>query len=428
MHTRLTGLVLLACLAIIAAACGGPGASRAPSASAGGTPPTTSGSPEATEGGSSEPTDGESAEPTDAETTEPAETQSAEPTDAETTEPSGSPSGEGFQIGAVTDVGQLEDKSFNEFTYAGVVDAAEQLGGTHDVIVTEEIADYTTNIQTFVDEGYDAIVTIGFLLGSDTLAAARANPDIFFVGIDQSICVDEAGENDTTFTCAGDAATLIPNYQAPAFAEGEPGYLAGIIAASISESGVIGAVGGTNVPAVVRYRDGYINGAKSVNPDIEVLYVESNPDPVIGFNDPDRGHSLAADMIDVDADVIFQIAGGTGVGVLEEACSSDIYGIGVDVDQFNALEVSNPQAAECIVTSAEKKLQDTTREALLSAAAGTFVAGNAPYNAASDPAAIGLAPYHNFEDLITPDIQSLVDAAFQGFVDGSVDPLASPAP
>jgi basic membrane protein A len=328
----------------------------------------------------------------------------------------------------VTDVGQLEDKSFNEFTYEGVKDAAEQLGGTHDVIVTEEIADYASNIQTFVDEGYDAIVTIGFLLGTDTLAAAKANPEVYFVGIDQSICIDEAGENDPTFTCAGDPATVVPNYQAPAFAEGEPGYLAGIVAASISESGVIGAVGGTNVPAVVRYRDGYINGAKSVNPDIEVLYVESNPDPVIGFNDPERGAEIANQMIDADADVIFQIAGGTGVGVLEAACGAGIYGIGVDVDQYNALVESNPDAAECLVTSAEKKLQATTASALLSAANGTFAPGNAPYNAASDPPAIGLSPFHNHEDLITPEIQGAIDAAFQGFVDGSIDPLASPAP
>ena len=108
------------------------------------------------------------------------------------------------------------------------------------------------------------------------------------------------------------------------FAEAEPGYLAGIVAATLSESGVIGAVGGTNVPAVVRYRDGYINGAKSVNPDIEVLYQESNPDPVIGFNDPERGAEIASQMMDLGADVLFQVAGGTGVGVLEAACQAGI--------------------------------------------------------------------------------------------------------
>lgn len=390
MRLRSAGVALVATMALIITACTSPAASPT-------VKPT--GAPAATTGASAEPL------------------------------ADSCPTGDAFKIGVVTDVGQLEDKSFNEFTFAGVIEAATQLEGTCDVIITEELADYASNIQTFVDEGYDAIVTIGFLLGSDTLAAAKANPEILFVGIDQFICVDEASKNDTTFACLGDAATLIPNYQAPAFPEGEPGYLAGIIAASISESGVIGAVGGTNLPAVVRYRDGYINGAKSVNPDIEVLYIESNPDPVIGFNDPERGAEIANQMIDPGgADVIFQIAGGTGVGVLEAACAADIYGIGVDVDQFNALLTSNPPAAACIVTSAEKKLQATTLTVLLTAADGTFVGGNAPWNAASDPPAIGLAPYHNFEDLITPDIQALVDAAFQGFVDGTVNPIPTAAP
>jgi basic membrane protein A len=113
--------------------------------------------------------------------------------------------------------------------------------------------------------GFDVIVTVGFLLGTDTAAAAKANPDIHFVGVDQAICVDEQGVADPTFACKGDAATLLPNYQGIVFAEAQPGYLAGIVAASISESGKIGAIGGTNVPAVVNYWRGYENGAKSVN-------------------------------------------------------------------------------------------------------------------------------------------------------------------
>ena len=104
--------------------------------------------------------------------------------------PSAPAAGEGIKIGLVTDVGKLDDKSFNEFSYQGVIDAATELGGTHDVIVTEEIADYAANIQTFIDEGYDVVVAPGFLSGSDTLAAAKANPDVHFIGVDQGICVD----------------------------------------------------------------------------------------------------------------------------------------------------------------------------------------------------------------------------------------------
>lgn len=326
---------------------------------------------------------------------------------------------EPLRIGVVTDVGQLEDRSFNQFSNQGAVDAATELGGEHRVIVTEEIADYAQNIQTFVDEGFDVIVTIGFLIGTDTLNAARANPDVTFMGVDQGICVDEEGNADPTFTCAGDAATLIPNYQGIVFREAQPGYLVGIVAATISESAVIGAVGGTNVPAVVAFRDGYYNGARSVNPDIEVLYVESNPDPVIGFNDPERGAEIAGQMMGEGADVLFQIAGGTGVGVLETACAADIYGIGVDVDQALSLP---PQAAECVVTSAEKKLQDTVRTVILSVAEGTFESGTVVYDLNSEPPGVGISPFHEFESLLTPELQAALDAAVEGMKDGSIDP------
>lgn len=330
---------------------------------------------------------------------------------------------EPMKIGLVTDVGQLEDQSFNEFSNAGAVDAAAALGGEHAVIVTEEIADYANNIQAFIDDGFDVIATIGFLIGTDTLEAAKANPDVFFVGVDQGICVTPEAEADPNFACEGDAAALIPNYQGVVFREAQPGYLVGIVAATLSQSGVIGAVGGTNVPAVVAYRDGYINGAKSVNPDIEVLYQESNPDPVIGFNDPERGAEIAGQMLDLGADVIFQVAGGTGVGVLEATCEAGALGIGVDVDQSKALPA---QAAECVVTSAEKKLQDTVNTVIQSTADGSFQAGTVVYDLSNDPPGVGISPFQEqYADLLTDDLQAQLDAAIAGMLDGSIDPGAA---
>jgi basic membrane protein A len=325
-----------------------------------------------------------------------------------------------LKVGVVTDVGQLEDKSFNEFSNAGAEAAATSTGGEHDVIVTQNISDYGANIQTFVDQDFDVIVTIGFLIGTDTAIAAKANPDVKFVGVDQGICVDAEGAPDPTFTCAGDAATLLPNYQGIVFAEAQPGYLAGLVAATISESGTIAAVGGTNVPAVVNYWRGYENGAKSVNPDIEVLYQETDPDPAKGFNDPTKGRAIAEQFIGQGADVIFQIAGLTGQGALEAACEEDIHGIGVDVDQA----VSLPDLAPCIVTSAEKKLTDTVQAVVESVSTDTFQPGTVPYNAASDPAAIGLSDFHDNAALLTPELQALIDQATAGFVDGSLDPCA----
>ncbi len=351
----------------------------------------------------------------------------AEPSAAESEAPTGlaacgdPDTGEDWLIGGVTDVGQLEDKSFNEGGWCGTIAGATAVNGHAEVIVTEDPADYQNNIQTFIDQGYQIIVTYGFALGSDTAVAAKANPDVSFIGLDQSICVDENGDPDPTFACAGDAATLLPNYQGIVFAEEQAGYLAGIVAASLSESGTIGAVGGTNVPAVVAYNAGYVAGAKSINPDIETLYQETNPDPAKGFNDPATGKAIAQQFIGNGADVLFQIAGLTGQGVIEAACDADILAIGVDVDQVGTL----PNLAQCIVTSAEKKLKETVKAAVLSKAADTFQAGTVVYNAASDPPAIGLAPYHELESLITPDIQAKIDEALEAMKDGSLKPPRS---
>ena len=323
-----------------------------------------------------------------------------------------------LKIGVVTDVGQLEDKSFNQASYEGSKAAAEALGADIDVIVTQNISDYKQNIQTFIDQGFNVIVTIGFLIGTDTAAAAKENPDVTFIGVDQGICVDENGVGDPTFTCAGDAAKLLPNYQGIVFAEEQAGYLAGIVAASISKSGTIGAVGGTNVPAVVAYNAGYVQGAQSVNPDIKTLYQETNPDPAKGFNDPATGKAIAQQFIGQGADVLFQIAGLTGQGVLEAACDANIYAIGVDVDQADTL----PNLAGCIVTSAEKKLKDTVQAVVESVASGDFKGGTVSYNAASTPPAIGLAPYHDLESLITPEIQAKLDDAMAAMASGELKP------
>jgi basic membrane protein A len=321
-----------------------------------------------------------------------------------------------LKIGVVTDVGQLEDKSFNQFTNEGAIAAAEALGASHDVIVTKQVSDYQQNISTFADQGFNIIVTAGSLLGTDTAIAAEKYPNIKFVGIDQFICLDATGKPNFT-DCSGDPAKYTPNYQGVQFKEQQPAYLAGIIAASISKSGTIAALGGTNVPAVVRYWRGYENGAKSVNPDIKVLYQETNPDPSKGFNDPATGKAIAQQFIGQGADVLFQIAGLTGQGALEAACDANIYAIGVDVDQ----SLSFPPAAKCIVTSAEKKLKEYTQQIVTEAANGTMKPGNQVYDASSDPIAIGISPYHDFADLITPEIQAKVDDAMAKFKAGTLD-------
>jgi basic membrane protein A len=177
-------------------------------------------------------------------------------------------------------------------------------------------------------------------------------------------------------------------------------------------------VGGTNVPAVVAYNAGFVQGAKSVNPNIKTLYQETNPDPSKGFNDPATGKAIAKQFIAQKADVLFQIAGLTGQGVLEAACDAGIHGIGVDVDQALTL----PNLSKCIVTSAEKKLKDTVSAVTESAAGSSFQAGTVTYNAASNPPAIGISPYHDNASLITPEIQAKIDDAMAKMKSGELKP------
>jgi basic membrane protein A len=325
------------------------------------------------------------------------------------------------KVGLVTDVGTLEDKSFNEASWVGTQAGAKALGGTASNIVTKATTEYAANIKTFVDQGYGIIVTVGFAMGDATTIAAKQYPKVKFIGVDQGVCIDANGKGDPTFACKGDPKTLLPNYQGLVFKEEQVGYLAGVLAAGVSKTGVIGTVGGINtIPPVVRYINGYRNGAASVNPKIDVKVAYVSTDINKAFNDPGTGHSIAKQMIGLKADVIFQVAGLSGAGAIEEACATPgVIGIGVDVDQSKSL----PQSAKCILSSAEKKLVDAVTAAIGKVAAKTDVGGTSVWDASSTPVGVGLSPYgSDYKALVTPELQAKIDAALAGMKAGTIDP------
>jgi basic membrane protein A len=221
--------------------------------------------------------------------------------------------------------------------------------------------------------------------------------------------VTETGENDPNFGCKGDPAKLLPNFQGLSFKEQQPGYLAGIVAASISKSHHIAAIGGTaSVPAVPNYMIGYRNGALSVDPTVkvELKYISPSPDAK-AFADPAGGKAFAQQLLATfkDVDVMFQVAGSTGNGVLQAACDAKIHAIGVDVDQF----LSSPATSSCTVVSAEKKLKNAVSSAIQQIAAGTDKGGALRLDITTD--SVGLSPFHDFQNLITADIQAKLDKA-----------------
>lgn len=328
--------------------------------------------------------------------------------------------GSALKIGLVTDVGPLNDKNFNQFSWEGAQDGATKIGAPAPKSAQSQVsADIAKNIQAFVDQKLDVIVTVGFAATGDTYKAAKANPSIKFIGVDQAPCINAAGEIDTTFKdCSGDMSKLTPNYQGIQWKEQQPGYLAGIVAASISKSHVIGAVGGTSsVPAVPNYIAGYQKGALSIDPSTKVVigYVSPAPDKA-AFADAAGGNAFAKQMLSTNPtmDVIFQVAGLTGNGVLQAACDANIHAIGVDVDQF----VSTPDSSKCIVVSAEKKLKKNVSDAIVRISQGTAKGGVLKLDITTDD--VGLSSFHDSQSLITADTQKKLDDAVAAMKAGTL--------
>jgi basic membrane protein A len=159
----------------------------------------------------------------------------------------------------VTDLGRVNDGTFNQFAHEGAKKAADEFGLDYTYIETQAQTDYAKNIQTCLDEGYDTIVTVGFMIQEATTAAAIANPDVHFLGVDENVGPAQDGTAAPT------------NFEGLIFREDQAGFLAGAIAAQMSKSGTIAGVYGIDIPPVHKYRVGFEQGAMYINPKIKTL-------------------------------------------------------------------------------------------------------------------------------------------------------------
>ncbi|MEP6808373.1 MAG: BMP family ABC transporter substrate-binding protein [Chloroflexota bacterium] len=331
-----------------------------------------------------------------------------------------------LKIGVVPDNAGINDKGFNEYSYKGAQQGAAKIGAAAPkVIVPKDQTEYSSAIQSLVDEGTNIIVTVGFNLGAATIGAAKANPDVWFVGVDQQVgpgkdfCVDEQGNLDSKYACKGDATKLLPKYIQLVFKEDQAGYLAGMVAASVSKSGVIGAVGGlTTCGPCVRYIQGYELGAKSVKADAVVkgVYVTTSFDPVKSFGDQPGGKLFAQNLLasNPTMDVLFAVGGLTGNGVLDAACDKGLWAIGVDVDQF----LSYAADSKCILTSAEKHLSSAVATAIEDLGAGPVAAGALTFDATND--GVGVSDFHTNASAVPADLQGKLDAALAAMKAGTL--------
>jgi len=298
-----------------------------------------------------------------------------------------------FCVGLVTDVGEVDDKSFNQSAWEGAQAAEKDLGAVANYIETKDGKDYGPNIALFADKGYDVIVTVGFAMGEATGIAATEYPDIDFIGVDQWF----------------DGS--IPNITGLLFPEDKAGFLAGALAAKLSKTGTIAAVLGTDlVPPVVAFKEGYEAGARYVNPDMNIISTYHPGGMDVAFTDPEWGATTAKQAIDNGADVVFGAGGKTGNGALEEtAANPGLYCIGVDSDQWGTVPAAHP----CLISSAMKLITPGVFDLIKLSKDGAFPGG-------LYVGATGLAPFHDFEDAVPQDVKDLLADLDAGLKDGSI--------
>jgi basic membrane protein A len=278
-------------------------------------------------------------------------------------EPVDEPVEKTFLACQVTDVGGIDDKSFNATAWKGVQDAIDALGVEGKYLESQQQTDYEANINAFVEEGCDIIIPVGFLLADAVAAAAEANPDIPFAPVDVNWLFAD-------------------NIYGSGFAIDQGTFLAGYLAAGMTETGIVGTYGGINIPPVTQFMDGFVLGVEKYNE------VHGTSVTVLGwdiaaqdglfagnFESTDDGRTLGESLLDEGADIIMPVAGPVGAGtlaVLEERDTG--YLIGVDNDW--SADYAYPNQADYILASAMKNMDQFVTAQIEAVMNGTFVGGN----------------------------------------------------
>jgi basic membrane protein A and related proteins len=304
-----------------------------------------------------------------------------------------------IKVGEVTDLGGVDDKSFNALGWKGVTDAMTQLGVEGKYLSSTQQSDYAKNIQQMLSEKQDLIVTIGFLLGVDTATAAKANPDQKFAIVDYTFpdCWPGAVEG----TDCG-SSTDLPNVRGLAFQTDQAGVLAGYLAAGMTKTGIVGTFGGIQLPTVTIFMKGYEAGVKYYNQKhgttVKVLgWDEATQKGLFtgNFNSTDDGKSFATSLVQEGADIIMPVAGPVGLGSAAYCqTSAKCLIIGVDTDWF----VSAPEYNSVELSSVQKKVDVAVTKTIQDVVDGKFTGGTVSYALADG--GVDLAPFHNFDSQV----------------------------
>jgi basic membrane protein A len=305
----------------------------------------------------------------------------------------------------VTDTGGIDDKSFNQTAFKGITDAVDAgyAVAESDYLESQAETDYAPNIQSWLDEGCDLIITVGFLLGTATQEAAEANPDQPFEIID--FAYDEG---------------VVPNVRGAVFGTTDAAFLAGYLAAGVSQTGVVATYGGIQIPCgVTCFMDGFVYGVRYHNQEkgTDVQVLGWNPEEQTGtftgdFENADNGRNVTQSFVDEGADVILPVAGPVGVGTAALAQElGDVWVIGVDADWF----VTLPEYTDVILTSVLKGLDVAVFETIKDVAEGDFEGGTRLFTIAED--GVGLGPIN---EAVDAELAAEIETIREGLVDGSI--------
>lgn len=336
----------------------------------------------ATEEASSEEASSEEASSEEVSEASSEEASSEEDTEAETEEDI---DGTGFKIGMVTDVGGVNDGSFNQSAWEGLQRAAENFGCEVKYIESKGDADFVPNIESFLDEDYDLIICTGYVMADAVRDAAELNPDQKFA------IVDDASNAD------------LDNVTCMMFEQEQASYLVGLAAGYTTESNVVGFVVGQANETMNSFGYGYLAGVLDANPDATILQYNAN-----SFGDASAGKTAVNTMVTKGADVVFHAAGGTGLGVIDGCKENGIWAIGVDSDQ-------SPLAPETILTSALKRVDNACYDATKKAILGTLEGGVATYDLAAG--GVDIAPT---TDNLSKDVLEKIEDAKKDIIAGDL--------
>src|SRR4030081_33813 len=304
-----------------------------------------------------------------------------------------------YKVGLLTDIGGLNDKSFNHLADLGLEKAKTDFKVKGDVVESKSGDDYVPNLTNFASKSYDLVIGVGFLMQQAMGTVSGQFPNVHFA------IIDGAG------TDANGKDLQHPNVQSLFFKEQDAGAMVGVIAGMLEKQGkakknqhVISAVGGISIPPVDHYIAGYKWAATMEDPSIKVLIGYSNDS-----TDPAKCKNLASSQISAKSDILFQVAGGCGLGVLQAAGQAGVYSIGVDADQKDA----DPS----VILSALKKVDVATYTAIKNVVNNQFQGGALTFNIANDGAGMAV---DNFT--LPADIQTEVDNIKAKIKSGALTP------